>query len=109
MTEDDFQKIVIDMAHLYGWIVAHFRPARVIRGGKGTWETPVAADGKGFPDLVLAKAGRVLFRELQTDKGKASDEQRKWLKATGGKVWRPKHLDLIKEILSESTTANPLA
>jgi hypothetical protein len=101
VTEAEFQKIVIDMSHLFGWRVAHFRPARVTRNGKETWETPVAADGRGFPDLVLAKAGRTLFRELKTNSGKVSDEQHEWLKATGGKVWRPRHLDsgLIEEIL----------
>lgn len=99
MTECEFQKLVIDMAHLFGWRVAHFRPARVNRGGKETWRTPVSADGVGFPDLVLARSGVVLFRELKTDRGIVSDEQRAWLKATGGKVWRPKHLDLIEETL----------
>ena len=58
--------------------------------GKETWRTPVAADGQGFPDLVLARAGVVLFRELKTDIGKVSDEQAAWLQAVGGKVWRPK-------------------
>lgn len=99
MTEREFQTQVIQLAHLYGWRVAHFRPARVLRNGKETWETPVAADGKGFPDLVLAKNGVVLFRELKTDTGTVSDEQRVWLKATGGKVWRPRMWNVIEETL----------
>ena len=101
MTESELQKIVIDMAHLFRWRVAHFRPARVMRGGEETWRTPVSADGAGFPDLVLARDGVVLFRELKTAKGIVSDDQHEWLQATGGKVWRPRHLDtgLIEEIL----------
>ena len=101
MTEDEFKTQVIQLAHLHGWLVAHFRPARVIVGGEETWRTPVSAHGKGFPDLVLVRGGVVLFRELKTDRGKVSDDQRKWLKATGGKVWRPMHWDLIEEILSD--------
>jgi len=93
VTEAEFQRIVIDMAHLFGWRVAHFRPARTARG----WRTPVAADGKGFPDLVLAKAGRVIFAELKTDTGRLSDDQQAWRDALpDAVVWRPRDLDEIE-------------
>ncbi len=57
--EADFQAQVIDLLHLHGWVVAHFRPARTAKG----WITPVAADGAGFLDLlaVHARPGRVLL------------------------------------------------
>ena len=62
MTEADLQQAVIECARTLGWMVAHFRPA--LRQS-GRWSTPVQADGKGFPDLVLARAGRVIFAEAQ--------------------------------------------
>ena len=92
MTEDHLQTAVIDMAHLFGLKVAHFRPAQ-IRPGK--WVTPVQADGKGFPDLVIAGPGGVLFRELKSAAGTLSAEQRMWLhalKSADVGVWRPADL-----------------
>ena len=59
------------------------------------WRTAVAADGAGFPDLVLAKPGRLLFVELKSENGRLSQEQARWLAALGlteraeVKVWRP--------------------
>ena len=91
ITEREFQKQVIELAHLFGWRVAHFRPARTIRNGRETWRTPVEADGAGFPDLVLAKDGRVLFVELKTDSGKLTKLQQEWHIALGenARIWRP--------------------
>ena len=102
MTEAQFQRSVIELAQLNGWKVAHFRPAQ---NSKGAWRTPVAADGAGFPDLVLVR-DRVIFAELKTDKGRVRPEQREWLDAiqtatTGDpppcdrtiietRVWRPR-------------------
>ena len=58
----------------------------------------------GFPDLVLAKAGRLIFAELKNQKHKASDEQIRWLIALGNTgaesyLWRPEDLDAIISIL----------
>lgn len=74
-------------ARTAGWLCAHFRPAQTQRG---RWITPMAGD-KGFPDLVLAKHGRLLLAELKTDKGRPSREQEAWLAALGshGRLWRP--------------------
>lgn len=94
MTERQLQQAVIECAHYLGWRVAHFRPARVTRGGREVYETPVAADGKGFPDLILThpRLG-LLARELKTDTGKLSLHQQAWLddlSAAGvdAAVWR---------------------
>lgn len=85
--------MVIDLARLNGYLVAHFGPARVMRRGVEKYETPVRGDGKGFVDLVLAKlidgAPRVLLVELKTDKGRLSGHQERWLAASGAVVWRP--------------------
>ena len=67
-SETAFQQQVIDLAHYTGWVVAHFRAARTEKG----WRTPVAADGAGFPDLVLVNRSqkRVLYVELKSEDGK---------------------------------------
>lgn len=88
-TEAQFQKAVIDLARVTGWLVAHFRPARTEDG----WRTPVAADGAGFPDLVLVR-DRVLYRELKSESGRVRPDQQRWHErlAMGGAdiaVWRP--------------------
>ncbi len=113
ITEAEFQRQVLDLARLFRWTVAHFRPAQTSRG----WRTPVAADGKGFPDLVLVrqyvpdfrngdgpKRNRLIFAELKTEKAKATDEQEWWLdllRRTCAEVylWRPSDIDRIAEVL----------
>ena len=99
MTEDDFLKSVIDLAHVYGWKVAHFRPAKTERG----WRTAVQADGAGFPDLVLVRDG-VIFAEVKSENGKLSEAQKEWLQTLEKAhqnwfVWQPCNWDEIVEIL----------
>jgi len=74
--ESDLHRGVIEAAQLLGWKAAHFRPARTAHG----WRTPVEADGKGFPDLVLVR-DRVVFAELKCGRNKLSPEQEAWLEA----------------------------
>jgi hypothetical protein len=76
MSEAELQRAVIELAHRFGWLVAHFRPAQV---RPGVWATPVEADGAGFPDLVLARKGKVVFAELKGDRGQVSQFQWQWL------------------------------
>lgn len=105
MTERELQDAIVEVAQLRGWLVAHFRPAMT---GKG-WRTPVSGDGKGFPDLVLARGRRLMFIELKSKTGKTSHEQALWLEALGkigGNVethlWKPEqwHLGLIEAVLA---------
>ena len=89
MTEAEWQRTVLEAARLFRWRVAHFRPAMTRHG----WVTPVAADGRGFPDLVLVRE-RVLWVELKTDRGHLTADQQLWLDALTGAgqaafVWRP--------------------
>ncbi len=91
MTEKELQQAVIQTAHIYGWIVAHFRPAM---NARGDWRTAVAADGKGFPDLTLVHDERGLaFVEMKSVKGRLSPEQKMWLEKLSPHadtmVWRP--------------------
>lgn len=83
MTEADLQQVVIDLARLHRYIVYHTYDSR----------RSVA----GFPDLVLVGGGRVLFRELKTEKGRMSPAQQQWIdeiNRNGGDadVWRPTDL-----------------
>ena len=65
---------VIQVAELYGWRWAHFRPARTSKG----WRTPASGPlGAGWPDLVLTRErdGRMVLVELKVDDGRVSDDQ----------------------------------
>lgn len=100
-SENDWQRVVIDYAHLRGWHVAHFRGAWSKDGER--YMTPVGADGKGFPDLCLVRE-RVVFAELKSETGKLSREQADWynkLKAAEQEVsiWRPSDWNKIVKIL----------
>lgn len=85
------QRAVVDLARTCGWRVAHFP---TIQDARGVWRTPVAADGKGWPDLVLVR-DRVLVREVKGDGDRLRPEQETWLTAfrlagADAGVWRPK-------------------
>ncbi len=102
-SEAGFQRWVINTAHIFGWKVAHFRPAM---NQRGKWMTPVQADGAGFPDLTMANAQlrRVIFVELKTETGKLTSAQEDWIShlAQAGQdvyVWRPSMRDDIERIL----------
>lgn len=91
MNEAELQAAVIDTAHLLGWHVAHFRPCQ---NSRGEWMTAVAADGAGFPDLVLVRE-RLLFVELKVKRNTTSaaqDDWFDWLRTAGADVrlWRDK-------------------
>lgn len=102
MTEADYVTRIIDTAHTLGWHVAHFRPARTSRG----WRTPMQGD-PGFPDLVLARNGRVLLVEIKTNRGRIRHQQRAWLDALGphATVWRPRDWPDVLATL-DGTTAH---
>lgn len=83
------QKGIIELAHRLGWRVAHTPP---IKGEHG-WRTAVAADGKGFPDLVLVRE-RVVWAEVKGDSDRMRPEQLDWqtaLRLAGQEVyvWTP--------------------
>ena len=87
MTEGQLQRAVIELAELMGWRVYH------VTNVKGLLR---AHTSPGFPDLVLAKAPRVLFREMKNATKKPTPSQVEWLTLLDacGKdvaIWRPKH------------------
>lgn len=104
VTEAQLSDSIAYVAKLYGWTVAHFRPARTA----ASWATAVAYDGKGFPDLVLVHPLRklVVFAELKSDTGKLAPEQIRWaddlvLAGAEHHVWRPVNWPTILDLLSD--------
>lgn len=99
VSEQSFLTQVKALAYQYGWDCHHAQPSVV---GK-RWMTTGAA---GFPDLVLAHHERgLIFAELKTEKGKASDAQDNWLRILHPHaecyLWRPSDLTFIAQRLSQ--------
>jgi hypothetical protein len=90
--EKDFQKKVTDLCdylHL-----------------KWHHETDSRRSKKGFPDLLIAGPGGVLFVELKSAKGKTTAEQEEWLDKLDQAgatvyVWRPADFEDAALILKQ--------
>lgn len=101
MLEKDFQAGVLKLARFHGFTLRYHT-----RNSRGS--------APGFPDLVLVntRTGRILWRELKTNKGRISPEQREWLDgltAAGqdAGVWRPNDLDsglILAELRTQTFT-----
>lgn len=91
MSEAELQDAIIGCARTFSYTVAHFRPALTKHG----WRTPVAADGKGFPDLLLAKErpADLIAVELKREGQDPTPDQIKWLRVLAPSIpvfiWRP--------------------
>lgn len=103
ISEKEFMGQVIDLAHLRGWIIAHFRPSQT---QSGRWVTAVQADGEGFPDLFMLRPDRrqSVAAELKVGRGRTSAEQERWLDAMdqcgiAAYVWRPEDWAEIERVL----------
>ena len=101
ITEAEFQRMVLQLAHLQGWWSFHVRPGRTAQG----WRTPIQGKGAGFPDLVLCRDKQLIFVELKAVRGALSEQQTYWierLRAAGQTVfvWRPSDWPEIEKELS---------
>lgn len=122
-TEAELLDATIDLATHCRWAVHHDRPAR--RTG-GQWATAIQGHA-GFPDLVLARAGVVIFRELKGydargRMGRLTPEQRDWARQLGAApvdldglacvplfaVWTPEDWGLIVATLTAKIPAGAL-
>jgi hypothetical protein len=98
VSEATFQRWVISTARRNSWLVHHVHDSR-----KEEWGTDA-----GFPDLVLARGGRVLFVELKTNRGRPSTAQLKWWSELPNEsdgdqqlyVWRPTDEAEIEKVLA---------
>jgi hypothetical protein len=94
VTEDELLTAIVGAALLGGWCVHHDR-----RSDKALQQGTA-----GFPDLVLARAGRVIFAELKTERGQLTEDQLRWhLALRSGHaesyLWRPDDLDRVIRML----------
>jgi len=95
--EADLLGQVLQLAKVFGWARAHFRPAKTEHG----WRTAVQGDGAGFPDLILVRPPRLVVAELKAARGRLEADQQQWLdwfRSVPGvdvHVWRPADWDLI--------------
>lgn len=102
--EGDFQKTVIEYAQWCGWRVAHFKTVTVRGDGdRMRHVTPVAADGKGYPDLTMVR-DRLVIVECKSEVGRLRPEQLVWLEALGRAgvevhVWKPSMWPKVLEVL----------
>lgn len=90
ITERTFQDRVVQYARLNGWLCYHTHDSR--------------RSEAGFPDLVLAREGELVFAELKTEKGRISQAQQGWidlLDTTEAQayIWRPSNWEVIEEVL----------
>jgi hypothetical protein len=95
MSEDNLLADIQALATALGWLTYHTH-----RSDRSE---------KGFPDLCLVKAGRLVFAELKTQKGKTTQPQDAWLlrlEASAAEVylWRP--IDLLNGSI-EKTLRKP--
>ena len=89
-SERDFQRSVVELAELYGWMIYHTYDSR--------------RSNPGFPDLVMVRDNRVIFAELKTMKGKVTKHQERWLEALTKtqvevRLWRPSDINDKEEVL----------
>lgn len=103
-SEADFEKTVVEYAHLRGWKAVHMRTVKIKREDGATYyATPFTEDGEGFPDWIFTRE-RVIFAELKKEKHKYPKEQkqwRDWLLAAKQEYykWKPSDWDEIVEVL----------
>jgi hypothetical protein len=101
ISEAEFQRAVVKVAKLYGWLVDHTPPMRNAGGDIYTGGLT------GKTDLVLlSQRGKgIIFAELKTQTGRMSTAQ-SWFRdvviMNGGEyfLWRPADMDAIVERLS---------
>jgi hypothetical protein len=102
VTEHELQATILEAARVLGWRIYHQRPAQTRHG----WRTALTGD-PGFPDLILARPGRVLALELKAARGRPRDAQADWLQALDGglviaRLVYPDDLDDVLALLAEA-------
>lgn len=92
MSEAEFQRIVVQLAKLRGWMTYHTYDSR--------------RSDEGFPDLVMVRE-RIIYIELKAERKdrKLSKVQQEWiskLHAAGAEVyvWRPSDWDTVARTLA---------
>lgn len=100
MSEDELLTAITDWLTVRGWLWTH--PRRSDRA--------LTMGHPGVPDVIAARAGRVVFIELKSERGSPTYEQAAWLRALRGdpaaeslapevRLLRPSDLDAAIEEL----------
>lgn len=81
MKGKELQQGIVDLGRTLGWRMAHFRSVPVKYPGQALrWQTPVSADGKGFPDLIAVRE-RIIAIEVKGSGDTLKPEQETWISA----------------------------
>ena len=105
VTEAALQSAIMDLALVLGWRRAHFRPAQL---PSGKWATHMSGE-KGWPDLALARNGRLIVAELKRSGKNPTADQHAWLCAlrtvpgVTAVIWRPEdwHSGEVEKVLRD--------
>ena len=99
VSEKELLGLVTDIAEAGKWLVYHTYDSRRSQAG--------------FPDLVMTRAGRTIFAELKSQKGRIKAAQQNWLdelrKTKGLEVflWRPSDMDeVVKNLMGHRIVAH---
>ena len=93
-TEAQFTRAVIDYASLQGYLVHH---CRSVRKPDGSYATPIQGH-PGFPDIVAAGHGKIIFMELKVGSNKPTPAQVEWLDA----------LERVEEVATQWEGPDPI-
>lgn len=107
LTEEELQTRLVAYARAHGWMV-HFVPDALYRRSfinKNNRHNALDLGDRGFPDLLMIRAGVVWFRELKVKKNVLSPQQKVWrdyLLEAGHDwaLWHPKTMDDLEFIES---------
>jgi len=91
ITEDELLTAITVAATYLGWRFHHVRRS----------DKALQQGHSGYPDLTLARNGRVLFLELKRQDGRITPDQVAWLTALGPDAMqvRPADLDDVLRLL----------
>lgn len=104
MSETAWMQQLTELAVRLGWQWLHVRSSMY---GERHFLTATSGPlGRGWPDLLLIKPGRMIAAELKRRGAHATDDQLRVLAALSAAgveayVWWPDDFDTVKEILSQ--------
>lgn len=99
MNESEWQQQVLAAALKLGWQTMH-----IGRTGKHQAVGAKGTLGRGWPDLVLVKGGRIIFAELKAEKGITDPIQKQVLgilhQVGEVYIWRPSDFGQVLDTLA---------
>ena len=91
MTENELKHQILRIARLNGWMQHNDGQSRVMH----------KSGDDGYPDLTLARDGRVIWIECKTETGMQSSGQRAWqMMLPNYHLVRPSQMRLVMDLLA---------